>query len=62
MTGKNIFILGEIDADINFTYSQYNSPTDSRAVTTRTVGSCATTLNDEMYVFGGQLVYRQVNF
>ena len=41
--------LGEVDDDINFTYED----------NTEAEGSCAATLNDEMWVFGG---WNQVNF
>ena len=54
-----ILISGEIDADINFTFGPYDSPSN-RISTTTTVGSCATTLNGEMYVFGGQFADRLV--
>ena len=37
-------ILGEVDDDINFTYD----------ADTVTWGSCTASLNNEMYVFGGQ--------
>ena len=49
--------LGQIDADLDFTYSPYQWRNGD---TTHVVGSCAVTLNDEMYVFGGQFVDRQV--
>ena len=41
--------LGEVDDDINFTYED----------STEAEGSCAATLNDEMWVFGG---WNQVKF
>ena len=44
--------LGEVDDDINFTYED----------NTQAYGSCAATLNDEMWVFGGRYKKRQVNF
>jgi len=60
---KNLFILsffkeeyntiysGEVDNDINFTYE----------TNTEVEGSCAASLNDEMWVFGGTSQTRQVN-
>ena len=44
-------ISGEVDDDINFTYED----------NTEAEGSCAATLNDEMWVFGGYYQRRQVN-
>ena len=58
MTENLIRILGEIDADIDFTYGPYEWRNGD---TTHVVASCAATLNNEMYVFGGQFVDRQVN-
>ena len=58
MTGNLIRLLGELDADIDFTYGPYEWKDGD---TVHVVGSCAATLNNEMYVFGGQLVLRQVN-
>ena len=52
-------ILEKLDADIEFTYGPYQW---ARGENVRVVGSCAATLNNEMYVFGGQFVDRQVNF
>ena len=43
---------GEVDDDINFTYE----------TGTEVFGSCAASLNDEMWVFGGYYQKRQVNF
>ena len=59
MTENLIRILGEIDGDIDFTYGPYEWRNGD---TTHVAGSCAATLNNEMYVFGGQFVERQVNF
>ena len=53
-----ISILGQLDTDLNFTYGPYQW---SNGDTTNVVKSCAATLNDEMYVFGGR-ASRQVNF
>ena len=44
-------ILGEVDDDINFTYEE----------NTEVYRSCAASLNDEMWVFGGFFIERQVN-
>ena len=41
-----------MDDDINFTYE----------ANTQVHGSCAATLNNEMWVFGGYTQTRQVNF
>ena len=43
--------LGEVDDDINFTYE----------ANTEAYFSCAASLNDEMWVFGGYNQRRQVN-
>ena len=48
----NKIILGEVDDDINFTYD----------ANTEVYYSCAASLNDEMWVLGGQYKKRQVNF
>ena len=57
-TENLIRILGEIDADIDFTYGPYEWRNGD---TTHVVAPCTATLNNEMYVFGGQHVLRQVN-
>ena len=57
MTGKLISTLGQLDGDLDFTYSPYQWV---HGDTTHVAASCAVTLNDEMYVFGGQFVLRQV--
>ena len=44
-------ILGEVDDDINFTYED----------NTQVYRSCAASLNDEMWVLGGNNQRRQVN-
>ena len=49
---ENNNILGEVDDDINFTY-------DAK---TEVFYSCAASLNDEMWVLGGENQKRQVNF
>ena len=59
MTENLIPISGELDADIDFTHGPYQWQNGD---TVRVVGSCATTLNDEMYLFGGQFVDHQVIF
>lgn len=48
---------GELDADIDFTYGPYNWRLGE---TVSTLASCAATLNNEMYVFGGLFVERQI--
>ena len=48
----NDTFLGEVDDDINFTYE----------TNTEVFGSCAASLNDEMWVLGGYYQKRQVNF
>ena len=53
-----IRIQGEVDAEINFTYGPYQS---SHGNNVRVRQSCSAILNNEMYVFGGQFVDRQVN-
>ena len=45
-------ILGEVDDDIDFSYE----------ANTQVSLSCAASLNDEMWVFGGNSKKRQVNF
>ena len=54
-----ISILGQLDADLDFTYGPYQWRNGD---TTHVDASCAATLNNEMYVFGGTFVERQVNF
>ena len=49
---ENNNILGEVDDNINFTYD----------ANTEVYYSCAASLNDEMWVFGGYYKRRQVNF
>ena len=45
-------ILGEVDDDIDFSYED----------NTEVYYSCAASLNNEMWVFGGSAKKRQVNF
>ena len=52
IANDNNNILGEVDDDINFTYEE----------TTEVYYSCAASLNDEMWIFGGYYQRRQVNF
>ena len=47
-----MYILGEVDDDINFSYGANTEVHDS----------CAASMNDEMWVFGGHSKRRQVNF
>ena len=46
-----IYLLGNVDDDINFTFE----------ANTEVSRSCAATLNNEMWVFGGWSKTRQVN-
>ena len=55
-------ILGELDADLNFTYAPYQWSAAGGSNHVRTMAACSATINNEMYVFGGQFVSRQVNF
>ena len=45
-------ILGEVDDDIDFTYD----------ANTEVYNSCSASLNNEIWVFGGNSKKRQVNF
>ena len=49
---RNTWFIGEIDDDINFTMG----------ANTEAYGSCATSFNNEMYVFGDHSERRQIRF
>ena len=55
-------LIVDLSADIDFTYGPYEWDVAGRGEGIRAVASCSARLNDEMYVFGGQFVQRQVKF